>query len=139
KGDEVQHPKLPFRVLTKLYYPISLLQPRAQVQNPPPPVASKGPLAERYVVTPQPLTYKQDERNMPVASIELAAADGSLGSWLVATAIPVLERDASGAPELVWKEPSPQRFDYGGRTWEISLRSQRSYKPFTITLLKFSN
>jgi hypothetical protein len=137
KGDPIQHPKLPFRVVVKLYYPNSLLQPRAQVPNPPPPVATKGPFADRYVVTSQPLTYREKERNLPVAAVELVAPEGSLGTWLCATAVPVIERDASGATGIVWKEPRPQLVEHGGRKWEIALRSQRSYKPFALKLLEF--
>src|SRR4051812_20310181 len=52
RGETIQHPKLPFRVVTKLYYPNSSAQPRAQVKDPPPPPANKGFLAERYVFQP---------------------------------------------------------------------------------------
>jgi hypothetical protein len=33
----------------------------------------------------------------------------------------------------------PQRVTYQGRTWEISLRSKRTYHPFSLTLLRFSH
>jgi hypothetical protein len=118
RGEPIQHPKLPFRIVVKLYYPNAQLQPRAQVPNPPPPVATHGAFADRYVV-------------------ELIGAEGSLGTWFCATAVPVMERDAGGASGLVWKEPRPQRIEHAGRTWEIALRSQRSYKPFTLKLLEF--
>ena len=32
-----------------------------------------------------------------------------------------------------------QRFDYGGRTWRLTLRFARTYRPFTLTLLKFTH
>jgi hypothetical protein len=138
RNETIQHPKLPFRVVTKLYYPNSISQPRAQVKNPPPPPATKGVLGERYVVEPQAITYKQDERNVPAVVVELIAAEGSIGSWLLTTEIPAL-REINGRQVLQLATPRPQHFDYGGRHWEITLRSQRAYKPFTITLLKFSN
>jgi len=74
------------------------------------------------VATPAPLTYKQDERNIPAAFVELIGADGSLGTWLLS---PLL-----GAPQHV---------DYAGRHFDLSLRFERNYKPFALTLLKFSH
>jgi hypothetical protein len=137
-GAPLQHPKLPFRVAIKFYYPNSVAQPRAQVPNPPPPPATKGALAERYVIAPQPITYKQDGRNVPAAVVELVAPEGPIGSWLVTPEVPVL-RTIEGQQRLQMATPMPQRFDYAGRTWEITLRSQRAYKPFTLELLKFSH
>jgi hypothetical protein len=115
----IQHPKLPFRILPKSYYPNSLLHARpkdgAAAQ------ATQG-FGTGILATPQPLTYKQDERNLPSAFIELAAPDQSLGTWLVST-------------QLVM----PQEFDYAGRHWKIELRTARAYQPFSLTLLKFSH
>src|SRR6516162_3005555 len=47
---------------------------------------------------------------------------GSLGTWLVS--------DALGAP---------QTFACGGRTWMITLRPARYYKPYSVTLQKFTH
>ena len=117
----IQHPKLPFQVHIKEYYPNAILQMR----NPSgtsaisPATAGIGP---RLALIPLPITYKQDERNMPAAYVEIAGTEGTLGTWLVS---PLL-----GAP---------QTLSYGGRTWELVLRFQRTYKPFAVTLLKFSH
>jgi len=78
----IQHPKLPFRIHTTTYHQNSLLQMRRQVPNVPPSPADQG-FGPQLVVTPLPLTYKQDEQNMPTAVLELAGADGPLGTWLV--------------------------------------------------------
>ena len=106
RGEPVQHPKLPFRVVTKLYYPNSVAQPRAQVANPPPPLADQGPLAGRFVFSPQPVTYKENDRNIPVAVVELVAPEGTLGSWVVTTDVPVL-RTVDGAQQPALAEPPP--------------------------------
>jgi cytochrome c biogenesis protein ResB len=33
----------------------------------------------------------------------------------------------------------PQTFDYAGRTWRLAMRFERAYKPYSLTLLKFSH
>ena len=119
RHDPVQHPKLPFRVVTRAYYPNSLLQMRAP--DGPPSLATAG-LGLGVVAAPQPVTYKQDEANLPAAYVELSAPDASPGTFLV-------------SPGLV----GPQRFDYAGRSWKITLRPKRIYRPFSLTLLKFSH
>ena len=68
------------------------------------------------------MTYKQDETNVPTAYVELIATDASLGTFLVSTGL-----------------TEPQTFDYAGKTWKISLRSKRIYRPFSLTLQKFSH
>jgi hypothetical protein len=114
----LQHPKLPFRVVTIAYYPNAVLQLRSNVKDAQPSVATAG-VGPKLVVTPAPITYKQDERNFPAAFIELQGAEGSLGTFLV-------------TPQLAVS----QTFEYAGRTWRLGMRFQREYKPFAITLLK---
>jgi hypothetical protein len=55
--------------------------------------------------------------------IELVSSEGPLGTWMV-----------SADPRM-----PPQRFEHAGRSYTISLRFARSYKPFSLTLLKFSH
>jgi hypothetical protein len=61
----------------------------------------------------------------------LVGAEGSLGTYLAA---PHPARAAPHEPAI-----SPQEFEYSGRKWTIGLRRSRAYKPFTLTLLKFSH
>ena len=128
-GAAIQHPKLPFQIRIRDYYPNAALQMRDQpalsraegVPGAAPAVATAG-LGPRIAVTPLRLTSKQDERNAPAAHLEFVGPEGSLGTWLV-------------SPQL----GLPQRFDYAGRTWEIALRFKRYYHPFKITLLDFAH
>ena len=115
----VQHPKLPFRVAVQTYLPNAMLRETTGAAAPAGP-ATQG-IGSRILVTPQPLTFKQDERNLPGAYVELTGPEGSLGTWLVS---PLLE---------------PQRFEFAGRTWKIALRFARHYQPYALTLLKFSH
>lgn len=125
RKSSIQHPKLPFRIVPKTYYPNSVLQVRragdaahfsAAAEQ-----ATAG-LGERITAVPEPVTYRPNERNLPTAFIELVGTDGSIGTYLVSTHL-----------------MSPQEFSHGGRTWKIALRARRAYQPFTLTLLKFSH
>ncbi len=119
--DEIQHPKLPFRVVTREYYPNAVLQLHANTPAGTPPAATQG-VGPRLVLAPVPITYKQDERNAPAAVLELIGPEGSLGTWAVSTILPV-----------------SQKIEYAGRTWRIGLRFERNYKPFALTLQKVTH
>ena len=114
----LQHPKLPFRVITKAYYPNAVLQLRSGLKEQPPLVATAG-VGPKLAATPVPITYKQDERNWPAAIIELQGPDGSLGSYLISPQLSVA-----------------QTLEHAGRTWRLGMRFQRTYKPFALTLLE---
>ena len=118
KQREFQHPKLPFRVITKAFYPNAVLQLRTNVKEPPAIDANAG-VGPKLVATPAPITYKQDERNWPATYVELIGPEGSLGTFILSTQLAVA-----------------QTVEYGGRTWRLGLRFQRTYKPFALTLLK---
>lgn len=129
RGETVQHPKLPFRVVMREYFPNSALRPRTPESETPATKAAEAPskatqgIGPRVIAMPLPITYKQNERNIPAAFIELVGTEGSIGTWLV-----------SADPRL-----DPQRVDYGGRTYTVAMRFTRSYKPFELTLQKFSH
>jgi len=120
-GGVIQHPKLPFQIRIRDYYPNAFVQMREQATNPSPALATAG-LGPRLAVTPLSLTFKQDERNTPAAHLELVAPEGPLGIWLVS---PLLGM--------------PQKFDYQGRTWQLALRFKRYYHPFAIKLIDFTH
>jgi len=121
----VQHPKLPFRVAVKSFYPNSALHLRpagaVAVAGDAAPLANAG-LGDHLVAAPQPITYRSDERNVPSAILELTGLSGSIGTYLVSGHLPEL-----------------QTFTHEGRTWRLGLRLQRTYQPFSLTLLKFSH
>ncbi|MEO5959016.1 MAG: cytochrome c biogenesis protein ResB, partial [Opitutaceae bacterium] len=140
-GASVQHPNLPFRVTTKQFFPNSaLLTPavfqslRGTTAQVPPSAATAGD-GPQIVAVSQSLTYKPDERNVPSAFVELIGAEGSLGTWLVSQA--GIQVDPN--PRARQRRFLPQTVNHAGRTWEIELRPARAYKPFTLTLLKFSH
>lgn len=122
-GDPIQHPGLPFRLAVNRYYPNAQLVMQSQVGSDPAAHFAPNPATQghgtRLAISPRPLTYRDDERNLPTAVIELQGAEGSLGVWLV-------------SPMLV----APQTVEYDGRTYRLTLRSAREYKPFSLTLLQ---
>lgn len=122
-GEAIQHPRLPFRITIHHFYPNAQLTMRSQMGGDPSAHFAHNPanqgLGPRLAVTPRPLTYRDDERNQPTALVELQGVEGSLGIWLV-------------SPMLV----APQTFEHEGKTYRLTLRSAREYKPFSITLLQ---
>ena len=123
RSEPLQHPKLPFRVVVKAYYPNAELV-RRTADGPPAP-ATTG-IGLNVTALPHAPTYAPDERNTPAAYVELVGTDKSLGTWLVFI-----------SPNA---QPSfPQHFDYAGHSWKIVLRPSRAYKPFALTLLKFTH
>jgi len=121
RGDSVQSPKLPFRIVPRAYYPNTALQMRRDAPGAPPSLATQG-IGMQIVATPIPVTSKEDERNLPAAFVELVGPDGSLGTWLVSAELPM-----------------PQHFSFAGRDWKLAMRFQRRYLPFSLTLVKFSH
>jgi hypothetical protein len=115
----LQHPRLPFRVVPKAFFPNSILQLRGHEG---PPVLATAGVGRQILVAPQPITYRSDEKNLPAAWVEIAAADRSLGVFLVS---PQLER--------------PDEFTHEGRTWRLALRARRIYQPHSLTLLAFTH
>jgi hypothetical protein len=121
RGTVLQVPKLPFRVVPRGYYPNSTLQMRSQAPGAPPTISNMG-LGPQIAASPLDVTYKQDERNVPTAFVELVGTDGSLGIWTVS---PLLGM--------------PQRFQSAGRSFKMVMRPTRHYEPYSVTLEKFSH
>ena len=120
----LQHARLPFRIVTKAYYPNSSLHLRPVTPRLAGETAAQANIGvgDHVVAAPQPITHRPNERNMPSAILDLSGTDGSLGTYLVSEHL-----------------PAPQTFTYAGRTWKIALRVQRAYQPFSLTLLEFSH
>jgi hypothetical protein len=94
---------------------------RSQAPNAPPSPADHG-FGPQLAATQQPITDKQDERNLPAAFIELARPNGPIGTWLVSTLL-----------------TEPQSVAFQGHTYELMLRPARRYFPFSVTLIRFSH
>jgi hypothetical protein len=121
RGAALQNPRLPFRLVPREYYPNAALQMRSQAPGAPASQATRG-LGPQIAAEPLEVTYRENERNIPFATVELAGPEGPLGVWAV-------------SPEL----GQPQRFEFGGRKWRMAMRPERHYQPFSLTLEKFSH
>jgi hypothetical protein len=118
----IDHWSLPFRLVVRNFYQNSRLKMLSDAGNEARPSANQGPGAV-IAVEPAPRATGVDERDVTSAAIEILPKDGgSLGTWLVS--------DALGAP---------QTFSCDGRTWMIALRPARYYKPYSVTLQKFTH
>jgi ResB-like family len=115
----VQHPKLPFQVRVKEYFPNANVQMRDASEPALPGITGIG---ARVALVPLPVTSKPEEVNSPGVYVELVSAEGSLGTWLVS---PLLGM--------------PQTLNYQGHAWELALRLKRFYQPFSLSLLKVTH
>jgi hypothetical protein len=109
----IDHWSLPFRIVVKSFYQNSRLR-----------ILSEAGKEAQVVVQSAPRATGVDEHDVPSAAIEIIPKHSgtSLGTWLVS--------DALGAP---------QTFSFDGRNWMIALRPMRYYKPYSVSLQKFTH
>ncbi len=124
----IEHKSLPFRIVVRNFYQNSRLHMMSETNGAISPVANQGPGAE-IVVESVPRSTGVNDRDVVSAAVEIipirladGTAEGSLGTWLVS--------DSLGAP---------QTFSCAGRTWQLVLRPARYYKPYSVTLQKFTH
>lgn len=121
KRNEVKNEALPFTLRVNRYYPNSDMVEVDSAHPNASPAATQG-MGPRVSVVPRELTVKTDQRNIPSTVVEVVTPEGSLGTWV---ASPFIQK--------------PQSFTYQGRTYELSMRWQRYYKPYTIQLVDFAH
>jgi len=114
---------LPFRIVVQNYYQNSQLKMLRDAGNSAQPVANQGPGA-LVAVQPAPPVTGVNEGDVTSAAIEIVSKNSEtpLGTWLVSAAL--------GAP---------QTFFCDGRAWMIAMRPARYYKPYSVTLQKFTH
>lgn len=124
----IRHPSLPFQIVVRNFFQNSRLQVIGEGDRSSQPLADRGPGAQVRVQS-VPRATAPDDRDVVTAAIEIipidrpsGSAQESLGTWLVSD-----ELDA------------PQRFSWKGRNWELTIRPARYYKPYSVTLQKFTH
>lgn len=125
QGGAIEHGSLPFRVIVRHFYQNSRMQPISQAGPNAVPAATQG-VGAQVVVTEVPRATAENERDLQGVVVEIAppaqAGGQPLGTWLVS--------DQLGAP---------QTFSFAGKTWRLVMRPQRYYKPYSLTLRKFTH
>jgi len=148
QGGEIRNAQLPFTVRVKNFWKNS--EPnnfRAPMMQNGPPLTTNG-LALNFDIRPVAEVKSTDERNIPSALVEIVGPNGSLGDW-VASAWAGDESvvEAMGenyaqqmgpqmAQNIVRRLTQPQSFVAGGKEYTFTLRPERIYTPFSLTLLK---
>lgn len=82
------------------------------------PTAATQGAALRTLLVPRAPARGMDQQNVPYAIVEVFHKGSSLGTWLVSS----------------WL--NPQDLTVGERTYQIGMRNERYYQPFSLTLLK---
>ena len=121
-GGELTHPDLPFAIRVKDY----MLNSN--------PTMSAGEL--QFARAPK--TTAMDERDIPAAKIEVTANGAKKAEWMVSN---WFENDFFGGISrqfgVAAGEGGPRKLEVNGKTYLIAMRSQRHYKPFTLSLKDF--
>jgi hypothetical protein len=147
-GAELRHEKLPFLVQVKSFWRNSEPQFRAPMQQNAPPITENG-IAKDWDFREMPEAHGMDDRNLPTGLIALRGNAGEdLGAWVVSSwagdsnVAEGVQRSyarsvgADVAASIGAKLTAPQEFEAGGIKWRVSLRPVRTYKDFSVTLLK---
>jgi ResB-like family len=147
RGSEIKHEKLPFTIHIKDYWRNSEPSFRAPMQANAPPLTTNG-VARYFDFRATPVTHKMDDKNVPVAILELTGTNGSLGTWVAAGwsgdevmaggigRVYARQMGAEMAKTIAGRLTEPQSVEAGGRKFTLTLRPARVYKPFSLTLLK---
>ena len=147
RGGDVKNPKLPFTIRVKNYWRNSAPSFRAPMVQNGPPLTTNG-IAESFDFHPVAEARAMNDKNVPTALIEILGPNGSLGTW-VASAWAGDEAMAESlggsyaqqvgaqmAQSIERRLVQPQTIDVNGRQYTFTLRPQRVYNSFALTLLK---
>lgn len=131
RGGVIEHESLPFRIFVRKFHGNSLLRPLGQqggdAGGKAGPAATQG-VGARLTATEIPRVTALNEKDSPSAVVEIVPTPRGghpvppLGSWLVS--------DQLGAP---------QGFSLDGKTWSLALRPARYYRPYSLTLNRFTH
>jgi cytochrome c biogenesis protein ResB len=147
RGGELRHEQLPFTVRVKQWWPNSTLDFRAPMQANQPPLTTNG-VARHFDFREVKVTHAMNDKNVPVALLELETPGGSLGTWVAAgwsgddvmneavAASFARQMGPQMAATIRARLTEPQFVEVNGQRYTFALRPTRAYKPFSLTLLK---
>ena len=120
-GNVIMDPSIPISLEVKQFHPHAVFgsrekNPQARIVE-----ANRGLGAQQNLVFfPKQPSYAENHINWPTAIVSLWDKDKNLGTWLISSFLD------QGFP--------PQTFTHLDKTYQITLRSQRFYKPYEIYL-----
>lgn len=117
-GSTLRDPRLPFAINVKEYHPNARLTNRVDGHGSAPAQANQGTGAG-FQLLPLPRVTDMNYRDVPGAIIEVTEDGKSIGTW------------------LVHGQLTAETFRYKDKTFEVSMRLQRFYQPFSLTLMEF--
>lgn len=127
-GRDIHSEALPFRLVIRGFYPNSRIEPLNQAGAGSAPASTQGS-GSVAAVRPVAKATAQNDRNLESVVVEiipLPSKDNpspqSLGTWLISEQL-----------------ADPQAFEFAGKPWQLVMRQARYYKPFSLTLKKFSH
>ena len=115
---EAGNAALPFTVRVNAFYANSELAEKAGPGFTP--VKTTTGIGSGFWWREVPRETSMDRVDLPSASVEIAAPRGSLGTFLVSAML-----------------TQPQSFTFNNHSYEMLLRPERFYMPFSLTLLQF--
>lgn len=119
KGGAITHPEMPFTIQVKRYLPNAELSRTNHAGMGFELADAKHAAGGQIYWRPLPHETEMDKRDIPSGIIELTTPEGSLGTYFFSAYL------------------GPQEFTHNGRNFQVELRSERFYKPFTMHLLEF--
>ena len=144
---ELKNENLPFTIRLKSYWKNSEPNFRPPMMTNAPPMTTNG-VAKSFDFQSAEETKRMDDRNIPTAVVEFVGASGSLGEWVASgwggdeSMVEALGRSYAQrvgeqmAQSIVEHMTVPQFVTVGGKKFTFVLRPQRTYHPFSLTLLK---
>lgn len=118
KRGEISQPELPFTIRVVKFHGNSSLAEKSEPQYQQ--VNTTAGIGAELWWRELPHETVMEKRDMPSGIVELVTPQGSLGTYLVSA----------------YLNP-PQVLKHNGRMYQIQLRPERSYKPFSLHLLEF--
>ncbi|MGD0745952.1 MAG: cytochrome c biogenesis protein ResB [Verrucomicrobiota bacterium] len=115
---EVSDPEMPFTVRLKTFYANSSLVQQSQPGYEP--VKTTAGIGSGIWWREEPRETEMNRLDMPSATVEIATPQGSLGTFLVSA----------------WLN-QPQSFICQQHTYELRMRQERYYMPFSLHLIEF--
>jgi hypothetical protein len=120
RGGNISDPALPFSIRVPVFYGNSSLSETQAMDHTQ--IQTTAGTGSGFWWRDLPRETDMDKRDIPSGIVELIAPQGSLGTYLVSAFL-----------------TQPQKLTYNGHAYELRLRLERFYKPFTVHLLEFKH